>query len=125
MPKYGFNDAAWETAKSEGKAVLTDCARRRDLIAYSDFVTRIHAITFTNAHDFRLPHFLEEISTEEARAGRGMLTALVVYKYGEHKPGPGFFELARKLGRDTRDIEKCWIEELKTVYRAWNTSHGS
>jgi hypothetical protein len=89
------------------------------VIAYSDFVGRIRAITFTNAHDARLSHFLKEISTEENHAGRGMLTALVVHKHGEHKPGPGFFELAKKLGRDTRDIEKCWIEELKNVYAAW------
>ena len=122
MPKYGFNDTAWETAKTEGKAVLAECARARDVIAYPDFVIRVRAITFTNAHDFRLPYFLEEISTDENHAGRGMLTALVVYKYGEHKPGPGFFELAKKLGRDAKDLDKCWVEELKTVYAAWGRS---
>jgi hypothetical protein len=119
MPKYGFNDAAWESGKAEGKAVLIECARARGLISYSDFIKGVRAITFTNAHDFRLPYFLEEISVEENRAGRGMLSALVVYKYGEHKPGPGFFELAHKLGRDIKDIDKCWIAELNTVYAAW------
>lgn len=79
MRKYGFNDAAWETAKAEGKIVLREIACAHDVISYSDFVKHIRAITFTNAHDFRLPHFLEEISTEENHAGRGMLTALVVY----------------------------------------------
>jgi hypothetical protein len=119
MLKYGFNEDAWETAKTEGKTVLAECACSGNVIAYSDFITRVRAITFTNAHDSRLPYFLEEISVDEDRAGRGMLTALVVQKYGEHKPGPGFFELARKLGRDTKQMDKCWIDELNTVYTAW------
>jgi hypothetical protein len=119
MPKYGYDDDAWEIAKAEGKAILARCARTADVIAYSDFITHVRAIVFANAHDFRLPYFLEEISVEENRAGRGMLTALVVHKHGDYKPGPGFFELAKKLGRDTKDIDKCWIEELKTIYAAW------
>jgi hypothetical protein len=123
MPKYGFKDAAWNAAKSEGKAALAKCVRGRDVIAYSDFIKHVRAITFTNAHDSRLPYFLEEISVEEDRAGRGMLTALVVHKSGDYKPGPGFFELAKKLGRDTKDIDKCWIGELKTIYAAWKNTN--
>jgi len=119
MPKYGFSDAAWDAAKTEAKAALADCARARNVIAYSDFIKHVRAITFTDAHDFRLPYFLGEISIEENHSGRGMITALVVYKHGEHKPGPGFFELAQKLGRNTKDLDNCWIDELKTVYAFW------
>ena len=60
------------------------------MIPYSEFVTRVHSIRI-DAHDPRLAHFLEEISTEESAAGRGMLTALVVHKRGDLQPGPGFF----------------------------------
>jgi hypothetical protein len=49
-----------------------------------------------------------------------MLTCLVVHKRGDYQLGPGFFELARDLGRDTSDIEKCWIQEVKRVFEAWN-----
>jgi hypothetical protein len=122
VPKYGFNDAAWETGKAEGKAALADCARAREMIAYSDFIMRVQTITFTNAHDSRLQYFLEEISVEEDCAGRGMLTALVVHKRGDYMPGPGFFELAEKLGRNSKSIEKCWIEEVKKVFAAWESS---
>jgi hypothetical protein len=46
---------------------------------------------------------LGEISLEGA-AGRGMLSVIVVHKDGDMQPGPGFFELAEELDRDTSDI---------------------
>jgi molybdopterin synthase catalytic subunit len=48
-----------------------------------------------------------------------MLTALVVHKHGDMQPGPGFFELAQALGKDTSDILKFWIEEVKRVFAGW------
>jgi len=38
------------------------------------------------------------------KVGRGMLSVIVVHKEGDMQPGPGFFELAGELGRDTSDI---------------------
>jgi hypothetical protein len=119
MQKHGFDGALWECAKLQGKAALAECARAGNMITYADFINHIRAITFTDAHDSRLPHFLEEISVEEDQQGRGLLTALVVHKNGDYKPGPGFFELAKKRGRNTNDIDKCWIEELKAIYAVW------
>ena len=49
---------------------------------------------------------LGEISSEEDAAGRGMLTVLVVHRAGDMQPGPGFFELAKQLGRNTSNILK-------------------
>ncbi len=46
-----------------------------------------------------------------------MLTVLVVHKHGDMEPGRGFYELAHSLGRDTSDLQKCWIEELHRVHR--------
>jgi hypothetical protein len=62
---------------------------------------------------------LGEIAREEDDAGRGMLTVVVVHKTGDMQPGPGFFELAQELGRDTSDIDKCWIDELVRVFKVW------
>lgn len=62
---------------------------------------------------------LDEISDEEDQAGRGMLSVIVVHKSGDQKPGSGFFKLAKKLGRETSDTDKCWIEELNRVYSYW------
>lgn len=120
MPKFGFDDSAWNAAIEEGRRVLIRCAKQRQMIPYSEFVQQIRAIGLEGPHDMRLPHLLGEISASESRAGRGMLTALVVHKRGDMQPGPGFFELAEELGHDTSDIEKFWIQELKRVFAAWS-----
>lgn len=119
MNQFGFEERHWEAAKAEAKEVLSACARQRQMIPYSEFVTRLHSIHI-EAHDPRLAHFLDEISTEESAAGRGMLTALVVHKRGDLQPGPGFFDLAQRLRHDTSDVVKFWIEEVKRVFAAWN-----
>jgi molybdopterin synthase catalytic subunit len=70
-------------------------------------------------NSYALAAMLGEISSEEDAAGRGMLSVIVVHKIGDMQPGPGFFDLAGELGRDTSDILKCWVEELKKVHRVW------
>jgi hypothetical protein len=119
LAKHGFSDAAWELAKAEGKAVLAECARAKKMISYIDFMHRIRTISFETPHDLRLPQFLAEISTEEAKAGRGMTTALIVKKTGDRRPGMGFFQLANRLGYEVSDPEKFWLEEVNKVFASW------
>ena len=38
MTILGFDEAAWEAAKSEGREVLIACARDRKMIPYSEFI---------------------------------------------------------------------------------------
>lgn len=115
---FGFTEAQWSMAKAEAKAILAKYAKRRQMIPYSDFVRELRTIQLEH-RDPRLFHFLGEISVEENETGRGMLTALVVHKHGDMQPGPGFFELAKKLGHKTSDVEKFWIDEVKKVFAAW------
>jgi hypothetical protein len=119
MAKHGFSDAAWEAAKAEGKAALAECARAKKMISYTEFMHHICSIAFETPHDPRLPHFLAEISTEEAKADRGMMTALVVRKNGDQRPGGGFFELAERLGYDVSDREKFWLEQVNKLFTSW------
>jgi hypothetical protein len=116
MAKQGFGDSAWSAAKAEGKAALAQCARERKMISYTEFIHHICSISFETPYDSRLPQFLAEISMEEAKAGRGMMTALVVRKNGDRMPGQGFFELAGRLGYDVSDPEKFWIEQVNKVF---------
>ena len=116
--QYGFEQSEWDAAIQEGKNLLAGHAKRRQMIAYSDFVSEIESIRI-EPHDPRLAHFLDVISRQESAAGRGMLTALVVHKRGDFQPGPGFFELAQRLGHDVTDIEKFWIQEVKRIFAAW------
>lgn len=115
---HGFDPEDWEAAKREARAVLYDVARKRRTIAYSELAAKIRSVRM-DAHDPRLGPFLGEISYEDDHAGLGLTTVLVVHKYGDFRPGPGFFELANSLGRDTEDLEKCWIDELNAVYDHW------
>ena len=119
MVIHGYPDEAWNRAREETRGVLIRLAAARQTIAYSDLALEIRSISFLPT-DQRFFFLLREISTEEHRAGRGMLTAAVVHKVGDYKPGPGFFELARSLGLDTSDTDRLWIEQLKKVHDVWS-----
>ena len=112
---HGYSQEAWEAAKTEARQAMIDVAARRRVIAYSDLVAKIHSLDLEPQSD-HLAHMLGEISTAEHEAGRGMLTVVVVHKHGDQMPGPGFFQLARSLGHDTKDREAFWIGELEKVY---------
>jgi hypothetical protein len=113
-----FTEQQWDDARQEMTRVLIARARQGRPIAYSEVVTRVHAIKL-DYYDPLLNKMLGEISEDEDRAGRGMLSVLVVYKDGDMKPGPGFFELATHLGRDTSDELSCWLAEFEYVTRYW------
>lgn len=117
---HGFPQSDWDAAKDEARQVMIGCAKTRQMIPYSDLVSRIKSIRL-EAHDARLSHFLGEVATEEDELGRGLLTVVVVHKSGDMQPGPGFFELAQSRGRDTANIVECWVEELKKVFTYWAT----
>ncbi len=116
--KYGYSIADWNKAKEEMRRILVDRARVRGMIPYSELVSQISTIQM-EPESYALAAMLGEISREEDDAGRGMLTVIVVHKSGDMQPGPGFFELAKELGRDTSDILKCWVDELKKVHAYW------
>ncbi len=118
LNQYGFEGAQWDSAKQQARDILIAVARRRGRIAYSELVAQITTLHL-EAHDSRLFHLLGEISSEEDAAGRGMLTAIVVHKSGDMQPGPGFFELAKSLGRNTKDVLACWVTEFNNVHDYW------
>jgi len=117
--RYGYHIEERNAAKEKMRQSLIERARVRGMIPYSELVDQVATIQL-EPDSYALAAMLGEISTEEDAAGRGMLTVIVVHKVGDMQPGPGFFELARRLGRDTSDILRCWVEELHTVHRVWS-----
>jgi hypothetical protein len=117
--KYGYRVEDWEAAKKDMREILVERARLRGMIPYSDLVSRIETIRM-EPDSFALAHMLGEISEAEDAAGRGMLSVIVVHKDGDMQPGPGFFQLAKKLGRNTSDKTTCWVEELRRVHGHWS-----
>jgi hypothetical protein len=117
--EYGYSLDDWNRAKQEAKEILIARAKVRGMIPYSDLAAQISAINI-KPESYAFAAMLGEISEEEDRAGHGMLTVIVVHKSGDMQPGPGFFELAKKLGQDTSDILACWVAELKKVHAYWS-----
>jgi hypothetical protein len=116
MTKFGFTEAEWDAGKEEIRNILLRRANEENPIFYSELVEQVHTIKL-RAKDPALDTLLDEISREEDAAGRGMLSVVVIRKDKEARlPGPGFFKLAKKLGRDTSDRDTCWAEELVKVY---------
>lgn len=114
--KYGYSEEDWNTAKEEMMQILVGRAKLKDTISYSELVAQVQTIHLApDSH--ALAAMLGEISSAENAAGRGMLSVLVVHKDGDMQPGPGFFDLAKSLGRNTGRVPlKFWIEELNRVY---------
>jgi len=116
---YGFSNEQWQRAKQEARSIMIERAKLRGMIPYSELAEKIRTIRL-EAHDPRLFDLIGQVSKEEDAAGRGMLSVVVVHKVGDMQPGPGFFELAEFLGRNTSDILSCWISELKKVHAVWS-----
>jgi len=118
MAPFGFPQAQWDRVKEEVREILIAYAQAQIVVSYADLVEEVRTVRF-EVRDARLFTILEEISMKEHAAGRGMLSALVICKRNGMSPGAGFLELAARLGRDTRNVELCWIEELKRVCDSW------
>lgn len=117
MPGSDRDAAAMKAAKDEARTLLIGLATQRRSITYSDFVERIRSLRLI-PRDPRLFEILGEISSEEAQAGKGMLSVLVVRKE-DGTPGPGFFDLAKDLGRDISDETAVIDAERKLVFASW------
>jgi hypothetical protein len=117
--RFGHEPEAWEAAKEETTRILCERASAKTTISYSELVQQVETVRLepdSNA----LAAILGEISTEEDEAGRGMLSVVVVHKDGDKMPGPGFFDLAKRLGRETTDKLAAWATEMDAVQRAWS-----
>ena len=121
MKPRDIEQGPWEDALTEAREAMIAAVRSgKGMIAYSDLTTKITALRMApDSHALR--ELLGDISREENKAGRGMLSVVVVHKDGPDRgrPGNGFFILAEELGRDTRDREKFWISEFEKVRKFW------
>lgn len=124
MVRIGLDQATWDAAKREVRQVLIARARLRGLIPYSEVTSQLKSAAI-DPHSKIFAHLLGEISEEEDRAGRGMLSVIVVHKEGDMRPGPGFFELAQGLGRRVVDLDRTWLQEMDHVHRYWSVEAPS
>jgi len=115
---YGHKPEVWNAAKQQARSFLVGIARKRGQTYYSELTQKINAIQF-QPDDRIFHHLLGQLSWESDAAGEGMISVLVTHKEGDGLPGPGFFSLAKELGRDVSDRVKCWADEMNRVHNAF------
>jgi hypothetical protein len=125
MPE-GIDQQEWDATISAITSILSHRAKKmvgNETISYGELHDQIHDYIHSSPligpDDHRFHHMLGEVSTNEYKAGRGMLSVLVVHKTGDMMPGPGFFDLARQLGYTFKDKNTFWISEFKKVCLAY------
>jgi hypothetical protein len=125
--KWGYEERDWNKAKAEATAILIEIAKARGRIPYSELAPKIQAISF-DADEPRFWHLLGEISVEEVANNRGMLSALVVHKSGNMRPGSGFYKLAEGLLKkkvSQTEVDRLWLKEFNRVHDVWANRKGS
>ena len=97
---------------------LIAATKYRGTVTYQE-IAQIMGLPLKGSHMGReVGWVLGEISADELANGRPMLSAIAVGVNG--KPGQGFFEWARKLGRLTTEDEWAfWESECKAAYNTW------
>jgi hypothetical protein len=101
---------------------MSAAAAKRRMITYGELASQMQSIEL-QPHDMMLWEIIGSVAADEENAGRGLLSVVVVHKHGDMAPGPGFFELAKYFGRDTRDKTACFIAEVNKVHRYWSVLH--
>ena len=98
---------------------LVRAAQYRGLTTYQDIAPLVGLPQSGQHMGKEIGLILGAISEDEVSAGRPMLSALAVNVNGD--PGPGFFGLARKLGRldQNGDTSAFWKVERNDVYEVW------
>ena len=114
---HGYQQEQWEKAKEEARQYLIRLASNQHETTYKELTCHIHAIDF-RPNDPRYHQLLGEISASEHRAGRGMLSVLVV-REDSKMPGIGFYRLAMSLDIQFENKDEFWICEFRKVTDYW------
>ena len=103
---------------------LINAAQNRELVFYEQ-VASLLGIAQPGHHMAReVGQVLGEISEDESRAGRPMLSAIAVASRGF--PGEGVFNLAARLGKftgTTAEVQRSfWEHERNLVFSEWSSN---
>lgn len=119
--RWGIDSASWTEAVDQIRDILIEEARSGRLISYTKLSQQVTATPLTpDAH--ALHQMLGDVSREADQGGGPLLSALVVYEH-DQVPGPGFFAMARALGRQFEDNKlgrlEFWQAETRRVFEQW------
>lgn len=113
----------YDQKKQTIRAKLIEQARVKGIAFYSEVGALVGLDMGNPANRDEMSKLLGEISTDEYRQGRPMLSSVCV-RIDENKrmPGPGFYDLARKLGRLNPGIsdEQFFFREMNKTHDYWS-----
>ena len=90
------------------------------MVNYSDVAPLVGLDMDSPKDRNRIADILDAISRAEHRAGKPLLSAVVIRR-DKNMPGAGFFSLAKKLGlHETGDDFQYWFQELRRVHDYWS-----
>jgi hypothetical protein len=99
-------------------AELITAAKYRGTVTYQVIAQIMGLLLSGNQMSREVGCVLGEISVDELTNGHPMLSAIAISV--NRKPGQGFYEWTRKLGRlTTEDEGPFWESECKKVYETW------
>jgi hypothetical protein len=114
-----MDDARKQKQRRAGREmadVMVAAAKKGEPITYGELVDQVDTIKY-EPFSQDLDEQLDDISRREDKAGRGMLSAVVVNKK-TGMPGDGFFALAEELGREFDNREAFFEQECDRVFDA-------
>lgn len=115
--RYGLLLDEWDAAKADIREKMIQVAKLHTTITYGDLAAQLTTIApHPGAYVFHA--LLREVCSDERKAGRGNLCAVVVSK-AKGIPGQGFFKMLIQHGVDCTDVQACWETEIARLYEIW------
>ena len=102
------------------RARLVAAARRGEILYYGDLAPALGLHLDNPQHRRRIGEILGDISIHELKAGRPMLSSIVVQR-DDGLPGVGFFHLGEELGvvLEGEDAVAFAVRQLKATFAYW------
>lgn len=108
------------TMQADIAALLRQTARAHSTTTYAAVAAAAGLPISDPASRARIAHLLYAVNAVEHAQGRPLLSTVVVF-VGQRRPGAGFFQCARDLGRLTDEEPLTfWAAELQRVYAVWH-----
>lgn len=99
---------------------LVEVARSQNTTTYSEVGKLVGLDMSTEVGRIRIAQILDDINWYESKENRPMLSSVVILK-NDNRPGAGYFECARALGKyHGIDDLSFWSHELNEVHDHWS-----
>jgi hypothetical protein len=106
-------DTSSEMLAPRLRTLLQSFARRRLPIIYREVAKQLLLSPPNTIH--QVTEALQQLMAEDAAAGRPLIAAMVISKWRDGLPAPGFFDCAARLGRFSGDAKGPEARVFHTV----------